>query len=524
VTFGNPNVLNTTASFSAAGTYKLRLTANDGMAVASDNVTITVTGGVVPVPNQPPAVNAGPDQSVTIPAAATLDGTVTDDGLPDPPGAVTTTWKQVSGPGTVTFANPNAVDTTASFSAAGTYELSLTANDGGVVASDTVIVTVTAAPTPTPNISLSPSQTDFGPVVLGKSVDKNIQIKNTGNANLTIGQITLPSNPFSKESDSCSNAVISPSSSCGLTIRFAPTSQNVFSGSFDIPSNDPDGTITATLAGKGRALNVSINSVDLVGQTVQVIVSVTDQFDAPVTTLLAGNFAITENGSPKSILSVSNIMKPPLSVGMVLDYSGSMIPYTTNVQNSAKSFIDLLDPINDEAEVIKFATDIVVMQSFTQDYVALKAAIDAPFPPLYPRSGTALYDALDNSIRSLSSRSNLRHHVIVAVSDGQDDLSAKSIDDVIASAVYNNVQVFTIGIGIPDNTVMQQLATETGGQYFYNPGADDLDAIYLTISEILSNEYTIEYTTSSVAGDTISLKVAVDDGGQLGEYLITVGL
>jgi hypothetical protein len=92
--------------------------------------------------NQPPGVDAGPDQAVTLPAAASLDGTVTDDGMPNPPGAVTTTWSLVSGPGTVTFADPNAVDTTASFSGAGTYVLRLTADDGGFVASDEVTVTV----------------------------------------------------------------------------------------------------------------------------------------------------------------------------------------------------------------------------------------------------------------------------------------------------------------------------------------------------------------------------------------------
>jgi hypothetical protein len=94
------------------------------------------------VANQPPAVDAGPDQAVTLPAAASLDGTVTDDGLPDPPAAVTTTWSQVSGSGTVTFADPNTVDTTASFSGTGTYVLRLTADDGEFVASNEVIVTV----------------------------------------------------------------------------------------------------------------------------------------------------------------------------------------------------------------------------------------------------------------------------------------------------------------------------------------------------------------------------------------------
>ena len=92
--------------------------------------------------NQPPGVVAGLDQVVTLSAVASLDGTTTDDGIPDPPGAVTTTWSLVSGPGTVTFAVPNAVDTTASFPVAGTYVLRLTADDGEFVSSDEMTVTV----------------------------------------------------------------------------------------------------------------------------------------------------------------------------------------------------------------------------------------------------------------------------------------------------------------------------------------------------------------------------------------------
>jgi hypothetical protein len=88
-------------------------------------------------------VNAGPDQSVTLPASAVLDGTVTDDGKPTPPGAVTTAWSRVSGPGPVTFGDASAVITTASFSAAGTYVLRLTADDGALSAADELTVTVT---------------------------------------------------------------------------------------------------------------------------------------------------------------------------------------------------------------------------------------------------------------------------------------------------------------------------------------------------------------------------------------------
>jgi K319L-like, PKD domain len=103
---------------------------SDG-STANDFATIKYSqpgGECSPPPvNQPPGVNAGPDQTITLPGSANLIGTVSDDGLPNPPGALTTTWSKVSGPGTVTFGNAAAVSTTASFSAAGNYVLRLTA-------------------------------------------------------------------------------------------------------------------------------------------------------------------------------------------------------------------------------------------------------------------------------------------------------------------------------------------------------------------------------------------------------------
>ena len=99
--------------------------------------------------NTAPVVNAGTDQSITLPTdTVNLDGTVTDDGLPDPPGSATTTWTKQSGPGTVTFGNENVVDTTASFSTAGMYVLRLTADDSDLQTYDEVTITVNSDTTP----------------------------------------------------------------------------------------------------------------------------------------------------------------------------------------------------------------------------------------------------------------------------------------------------------------------------------------------------------------------------------------
>ena len=76
------------------------------------------------------------------PASATLSGSATDDGWPNPPGKLTTTWSQVSGAGVVTFGNASALSTSASFTTAGTYVLKLTANDGSLSASSAFVLTV----------------------------------------------------------------------------------------------------------------------------------------------------------------------------------------------------------------------------------------------------------------------------------------------------------------------------------------------------------------------------------------------
>src|SRR5439155_1700139 len=94
-------------------------------------------------PNAAPVANAGLDQSVTLPASASLIGSYTDDGLSGFP--VTTLWTTTSGPGTVTFANATALSTTASFSAQGSYVLQLSANDGALPSTDTATITVNSS-------------------------------------------------------------------------------------------------------------------------------------------------------------------------------------------------------------------------------------------------------------------------------------------------------------------------------------------------------------------------------------------
>lgn len=140
------------------GVNVLRVTAKD----AANNIAtaiLTVTANL-PAVNQKPVVNAGANQTITLPASATLTGTVVDDGLA--PGSATPTaqWTKFSGPtsGVATFGNINAASTTVTFNLAGTYVLRLTGSDGVLTSISDVTITVNPLVSGNP----PPIRFDFG--------------------------------------------------------------------------------------------------------------------------------------------------------------------------------------------------------------------------------------------------------------------------------------------------------------------------------------------------------------------------
>lgn len=135
VAFANANAASTTVTFTNPGAYTLTLTASDGVNSPSDTVTITVQPAASG--NTAPAVDAGADQTIQLPTnTAQLSGAATD------AEADALTYEWTGSPEGVTFADAAAASTTATFPAAGQYTLTLTANDGQVSASDTVVITV----------------------------------------------------------------------------------------------------------------------------------------------------------------------------------------------------------------------------------------------------------------------------------------------------------------------------------------------------------------------------------------------
>jgi hypothetical protein len=141
----------------------------------------------------------------------------------------------------------------------------------------TVNVSGTGAPTPFPEITVTdsvPPEDDlnipFGDVIETMSADETVTVKNSGTADLVLDQITVagPPGPFSVENDTCSMQTLSPlppDNRCTLTIGFAPPATGMFSGSVDIPSNDPNVAIVTVIVDgtgtPGPAPNISVTAV-----------------------------------------------------------------------------------------------------------------------------------------------------------------------------------------------------------------------------------------------------------------------
>lgn len=141
-TFVSPGTAATSVSFDNTGTFVLRLTASDGVLSTSDDVTVEVYGHGS---NLAPTVDLGADKVLELSSVLTLTGKASDDGLPNPPGALTYAWTKVSGPGSVTFGTPTKLVTTATFSLKGSYVLRLTVDDTLLSGYDDVVVTVNQA-------------------------------------------------------------------------------------------------------------------------------------------------------------------------------------------------------------------------------------------------------------------------------------------------------------------------------------------------------------------------------------------
>jgi len=246
-------------------------------------------------------------------------------------------------------------------------------------------------------------------------------------------------------------------------------------------------------------LSLTYNQIDAGSfPLVENFVTVSDDAGNPISGLTEANFSVREDGVSQTPITVETVGGDgsAASVALTIDRSGSMggTPLQ-DAKSAATTFVDQLQPL-DRAAVISFSSGVRVDQSFTTDKNALNTAISG----LNAGGGTALYDAVFESINLASSEVGRR--AVIALTDGGDGGSATSLQQAIDAAVQVGIPIYTIGLGNANINPLEQLATETGGQFFNAPNSSDLEQVYNQIALQLENQYRVTYTSSDACDGT----------------------
>jgi VWFA-related protein len=231
-----------------------------------------------------------------------------------------------------------------------------------------------------------------------------------------------------------------------------------------------------------------------------------------VTNLDKANFVVYEDGQPQNITSF--IRKDiPVSIGIVVDNSGSMRTKRTAVSKAVLNLIQASNP-QDEVFVVNFNDDPYLDQDFTNKVDLLHEALDR----VDSRGGTALYDAVIASADHLAKGAQKDKKVLLVITDGVDNESRESLETAIR-AVQNDAgpTIYTIGILSKDEPggkrakrALQALSDQTGGVAFFPTDLAEVDEISSEVARDIRNQYSITYKPTNPRSNGGYRKVHVE--------------
>lgn len=254
---------------------------------------------------------------------------------------------------------------------------------------------------------------------------------------------------------------------------------------------------------------------------VSVVFQAKNEFGKPLWTLDKSELQVTENGVEAEVLKLLNISKDkPVNVGLVFDHSGSMVDNPMQMPNGVQTmqdyyyygypfpkdyvmaidyakegvlgFLDETTVSKDSILFVGFSTTVEHIEPLTNEVSKIKSIVEE----IQPDGFTALYDALYVAIEELSNSTS--KSVIVALTDGQDNQSLYTSEEVIEFANAKDITIYTIGLGYVDSDLLHHISEQTDGFYYHTNDPGMLKEIYLNIKEQIKSIYQVDYTSNSL--------------------------
>jgi Ca-activated chloride channel family protein len=263
-------------------------------------------------------------------------------------------------------------------------------------------------------------------------------------------------------------------------------------------------TVAATLDDGSRAETVRFvrapqyfEEVDV--NLVELYVAVTDRAGELVRGLKEDDFEVLEAGKKQEISKFELVESLPLTVGILLDTSGSMRSSLVQAQNAASDFLRKVMTPRDRSFAVSFASRPRLDMPPTDDVEAVVRS----FEDLQAVGDTALHDALVHSLYYFRGIKGQR--ALVLLSDGDDNASYIPYKDALEYARRSGVAIYSIGFNLPGFAAglkgkLTEIAETTGGKAFFTGKPEELPAIYAQIERELRSRYLVAYNSNETGG------------------------
>ena len=235
--------------------------------------------------------------------------------------------------------------------------------------------------------------------------------------------------------------------------------------------------------------------------------TVVDKSGHLVTNLSQDAFTVMENGVPQSV-KVFRREDVPVSMGLIIDNSGSMRDKRTKVEAAALALVRDSNP-DDEVFIVNFNDEAFLDNPHGKDFTTNIKEMEEALTRIDSRGGTAMRDAIRMSIDHVKEKAHKDKKVLVVVTDGNDNSSVVSLENLVKASQQSEVLVYGVGLlGDEERREAQRaqralkaLAEATGGEVFFPKDVADVDKIAHQVARDIRNQYTIEYSPSNTAMD-----------------------
>jgi Ca-activated chloride channel homolog len=299
-----------------------------------------------------------------------------------------------------------------------------------------------------------------------------------------------------------------------------------------IPSPDPEtvaeapGANTPNTPAKAGEIQKGQNGVYTLHENVdEVLLSCTviDEKGHPVEGLTQADFRVWEDNSQQRVSSFRH-QDQPVSIGLLIDNSGSMRDKRTAINNAA---LELMRESNrqDTAFVVNFNDHAYLDQGFTKDLVSLNRGLSH----FDSRGTTALYDAVAASADELSKHATYPKQVLLIVSDGADNASHLTEQKAIQRVQdLGGPVVYSIGLLYDADQreyqraheALQTISDNTGGVSYFPRSLEEVNSIASDVARDIRNQYTIGYHSTNLSSQGGFRVVHVEAYGKKGTKFI----